>query len=62
MVERLVLVPLSPRRPVVVEDLPVVELALRGALAGVLEGALRTERGTNNKTETLISSHLMRPK
>ena len=56
MVERLVLVPLSPRRPVVVEDLPVVELVLRGALAGVLEGALRTERGTK-KAETLISSH-----
>ena len=41
VVERLVLVPLAPRRPVVEEDLPVVQLLLGATLAGVLEGALQ---------------------
>ena len=49
MVERLVLVPLPPRRPIAEEDLPVVQLVLRAALAGMLEGALQKE-GRNGES------------
>ena len=49
MVERLVLVTIPPRRPIAEEDLPVVQLVLRAALAGMREGPLQKE-GRNGES------------